>query len=65
MADAYHKGRRIGLRRMEMSTAKDEYGSEFCHMVNGVKFFAMGADYIPEDNILSRTGRGRTFELLR
>jgi mannose/cellobiose epimerase-like protein (N-acyl-D-glucosamine 2-epimerase family) len=50
---------------MEMSTAKDEYGSEFCHMVNGVKFFAMGADYIPEDNILSRTGRGRTFELLR
>ena len=57
--------RRIGLRRMEMSTAKDEYGSEFAHMVNGVKFFAMGADYIPEDNILSRTGRERTFELLR
>ena len=56
--------RRIGLRTMEMSTAKDEYGSEFAHMVNGVKFFAMGADYIPEDNILSRTNRERTRKLL-
>ena len=57
--------RRIGLRRMEVSTAKDAYGSEFAHMVNGVKFFAMGADYIPEDNILSRTSRERTFNLIR
>ncbi|MCR5357087.1 MAG: glycoside hydrolase family 2 protein, partial [Lachnospiraceae bacterium] len=57
--------RRIGLRKLEMSTAKDEYGSEFAHVVNGVKFFAMGADYIPEDNILSRTNRERTFNLLK
>ncbi|MBO5551101.1 MAG: glycoside hydrolase family 2 protein [Lachnospiraceae bacterium] len=57
--------KRIGLRRMEVSTAKDEYGSEFAHVINNVKFFAMGADYIPEDNILSRTDRDRTYELLR
>ncbi len=57
--------RRIGLRRMEVSTAADEYGSEFSHVVNNVKFFAMGADYIPEDNILSRTGRERTYDLVR
>ena len=56
--------RRIGLRKMEMSTVKDEYGSEFAHVVNNVKFFAMGADYIPEDNILSRCSRERTYELL-
>ena len=56
--------KRIGLRKMEMSTVKDEYGAEFAHMVNGVKFFAMGADYIPEDNILSRTGKARTRDLL-
>ena len=56
--------KRIGLRRMEVSTAKDEYGSEFAHVVNNVRFFAMGADYIPEDNILSRTGRDRTYDLL-
>ncbi len=57
--------KRIGLRKMEVSTAKDEYGSEFTHVVNDVKIFAMGADYIPEDNILSRCSRERTFDLLR
>ncbi|MCR5407149.1 MAG: glycoside hydrolase family 2 protein [Lachnospiraceae bacterium] len=56
--------RRIGLRKMEMSTVKDEFGAEFAHVVNGVKFFAMGADYIPEDNILSRCSRERTTDLL-
>ncbi|MCR5419385.1 MAG: glycoside hydrolase family 2 protein [Lachnospiraceae bacterium] len=57
--------RRIGLRKMDLSTKKDEWGSEFAHVVNNVKFFAMGADYIPEDNILSRTGYDRTFDLLK
>ena len=57
--------RRIGLRKMEMSTEKDEYGSEFAHKVNNVKFFAMGADYIPEDNILPRMNRERTYNLLK
>ncbi len=56
--------RRIGLRKMEVSTVKDEYGSEFAHVVNNVKFFAMGADYIPEDNILSRCSRERTYDLI-
>lgn len=57
--------RQIGLRKMEMSTEKDEYGSEFAHKVNNVKFFAMGADYIPEDNILPRMNRERTYNLLK
>ena len=56
--------RRIGLRTMTMSREKDEWGEEFCHMVNGVKIFAMGADYIPEDNILSRVTPERTRALL-
>ena len=56
--------KRIGLRKMEISTAKDEYGSEFAQVVNGVKYFAMGADYIPEDNILSRCNPERTRKLL-
>ena len=56
--------RRIGLRTMTMSTQKDAYGSEFCHVVNGVKIFALGADYIPEDNILSRITPERTRALL-
>lgn len=56
--------RRIGLRTMKMSTEKDEFGAEFAHVVNGAKFFAMGADYIPEDNILSRCTKERTRDLL-
>lgn len=56
--------RRIGLRSMTMSTRKDAYGQEFAHMVNGVRFFAMGADYIPEDNLLSRMTPQRTRDLL-
>ncbi|MDO4340149.1 MAG: glycoside hydrolase family 2 protein [Eubacteriales bacterium] len=56
--------RRIGLRTMTMCVEKDEYGESFCHMVNGVKVFAMGADYIPEDNILARVTPERTYHLL-
>ena len=36
----------------------------FCHIVNGVKVFAMGGDYIPEDNLLSRVTPQRTRRLL-
>ncbi len=62
--------RRIGLRTLSVSREKDEWGEEFCHIVNagspggGVKIFAMGADYIPEDNILSRVTPERTRRLL-
>lgn len=57
--------RRIGLRTMTVNTEKDEWGECFAHEVNGVKIFAMGADYIPEDNLLSRVTRERTEKLLR
>lgn len=55
---------RIGLRTMTVSREKDEWGEEFCHVVNGMKVFAMGADYIPEDNILVRVTPERTRRLL-
>ena len=56
--------RRIGLRTMTIAREKDEHGESFAHEVNGVKIFAMGADYIPEDNILSRVTPERTRKLL-
>ena len=56
--------RRIGLRTLWVSREKDQWGEEFCHIVNGVKVFAMGADYIPEDNILQRVTPERTRRLL-
>lgn len=56
--------RRIGLRTLTMHIEKDEYGEQFCHEVNGVKIFALGGDYIPEDNILPRVTPERTRRLL-
>lgn len=55
---------RIGLRTITMHIQKDEWGESFCHRVNGVDIFAMGADYIPEDNILARVTPQRTRRLL-
>ena len=57
--------KRIGLRTLTVSRAKDDFGEEFCFVVNGVKFFAMGADYIPEDSILARLTPARTERLIR
>ncbi|MBE6949785.1 MAG: glycoside hydrolase family 2 protein [Ruminococcaceae bacterium] len=52
--DTMHK--RIGLRTLTVSTEKDadKRGSEFAFVINGVKIFSMGANYIPMDNLLSR-----------
>ena len=56
--------RRIGLRTLTVRREKDEWGESFCHCVNGLNIFAMGADYIPEDNLLPRVNRERTRRLL-
>ncbi|MCM1184283.1 MAG: glycoside hydrolase family 2 protein [Roseburia sp.] len=55
---------RIGLRTLTVNTDADEWGNCFAHEVNGVKIFAMGADYIPEDNLFGRINRERTRKLL-
>lgn len=56
--------KKIGLRTLTVHIEKDEYGESFAHEVNGVRIFAMGADYIPEDNILPRVTPQRTRDLL-
>ena len=55
---------RIGLREMKLVRRADEHGESFYHEINGVDMFAMGADYIPEDNIFNRITPQRTRELL-
>lgn len=57
--------KRIGLRTMTVRREKDEHGESFAHEVNGVAIFAMGADYIPEDNLLYRVTPERTYDLLK
>lgn len=55
---------RIGLRTLTVSREKDEWGSEFAFVINGIKIFSMGADYIPEDCIYSRITKERQRYLL-
>lgn len=55
---------RIGLRTLTVSQEKDEWGNEFCFILNGRKIFAMGANYIPEDQIVTRCSEKRTRCLL-
>lgn len=56
--------RNLGLRTLTVTRRKDQWGETFCHCVNGVDVFAMGADYIPEDNLLPRVNPERTRRLL-
>lgn len=62
-----HFSCRIGLRTLSICREPDPdgKGESFCHIVNGIKVFAMGADYIPEDNLLSRRSPERTRRLLK
>lgn len=54
----------IGLRTLTVSQEKDEWGSEFCFQVNGIKLFSRGANYIPEDCVYSRITEERIDSLL-
>ncbi|MDO4305487.1 MAG: glycoside hydrolase family 2 protein [Eubacteriales bacterium] len=56
--------RRIGLRAMTVRREKDEWGESFAHEINGISFFAMGGDYIPEEHLLGRRSEEKTRQLL-
>ena len=58
------KSLRVGLRTLKLIREKDRWGESFLHECNGIRFFAMGADYIPEDNIFSRCTAERSRTLL-
>ncbi len=55
----------IGLRTITVSRDKLSDGEEFAFTVNGLKIFAMGANYIPEDQLLPRCTAENTEKLLR
>lgn len=58
------KKQKVGLRTLTISTKKDEWGREFCFVVNGEKIFAMGGDCIPEDQIIAHGSKEKTRKLL-
>lgn len=51
--------RRIGLRTVELATPDDEDGTAFTFVLNGVPVFAKGANWIPDDHLLTRITRER------
>ena len=55
---------RIGLRTLTIRRERDAWGESFSTCVNGVDVFAMGGDYIPEDNLRCRITPERTRRLL-
>jgi beta-mannosidase len=59
------KNYNIGLRTLTVRKEKDQWGESFEFNVNGISIFAMGADYIPEDNLLARCNPERTEKLIK
>ncbi len=57
--------RAIGLRTLTLSRENDEYGQEFCFKINGIKIFAMGANYVPIDSLPSRETNERLEKLIQ
>jgi len=55
---------KIGLRALTVKREKDQWGESFEFEINGISMFAMGANYIPEDNLLSRCSYEKTKKLL-
>ena len=51
--------RRIGLRTVELDTSSDQIGTPFTLRVNGQPVFARGANWIPDDHLLTRITRDR------
>lgn len=57
--------KRLGLRRIELVTERDAYGTGFYFRVNGRKLFVKGTDFIPCDAIESRQTPERYANLLQ
>jgi beta-mannosidase len=51
--------RRIGFRTVELDTSADEDGTAFTFRINGRPIFVKGANWIPDDHLLTRITRER------
>lgn len=56
--------KRIGLRTLTISQDKDAWGSEFAFVINGLKIFTRGGNYIPDDCIYTRISKEKMDYLL-
>ena len=63
-AVVYQNELKYGLRTIDIKQEPDQWGESFEVVVNGLPIFLMGADFIPEDSILSRRSAEKTGHLL-
>lgn len=54
----------LGLRTLTVRREVDQWGESFAFEVNGIPFFARGADWIPDDVYLTRPTRESTRRLI-
>ena len=57
--------KRIGLRTLCLDRHPDQWGESFQFAINGVPFFAKGANWIPADAFVTRMTRERYRDLLQ
>ena len=57
--------RRVGLRTLRLDRHADEWGESFQFVVNGVPFFAKGANWIPADAFVTRLTRVEYARLIK
>jgi beta-mannosidase len=57
--------RRIGLRTLRLDRHADEWGESFQFVVNGIPFFAKGANWIPSDVFITRMTRVEYARLIK
>ena len=58
-------GKRIGLRTLRLVRQEDQWGESFMFAVNGVPFFAKGANWIPDDTFAASITPGHYYRSVR
>ncbi len=55
---------KAGIRTIQLVQQEDRFGKSFAFVVNGEEMYALGANYVPEDNFPVNTAEARTRRLL-